>query len=214
MNDRNVAALLLEAEAVALRLDPPFTWASGRLSPIYCDNRLLMSFPASRRQVTEAFAGRIADLGWHPDVIAGTATAGIPHAAWLADRLDLPMVYVRGAAKEHGKGNRVEGRLLEGEKVVLVEDLISTGGSSLAAAQGIIDAGAQLLGVIAIFSYALDVARERFEAAKVAFDSLTSFPQLLEVSLATGSLDAAQKAILAEWRRDPAAWSLERGGAG
>ncbi|MCP4199581.1 MAG: orotate phosphoribosyltransferase, partial [Proteobacteria bacterium] len=121
--ERAIARSLLEIGAVSLKIDPPFTWASGRLSPIYCDNRLLMSYPERRKDVTKGFEAIIERQGWSPEVIAGTATAGIPHAAWLADRLGLPMVYVRGSAKQHGKGNRIEGVLEAGKKVVLVEDL-------------------------------------------------------------------------------------------
>ena len=210
---REVASTLMEIGAVALRLDPPFTWASGRLSPIYCDNRLLMSHPDKRRQVARAFVALIERSGWQPEVIAGTATAGIPHAAWVAELMNLPMVYVRGAAKGHGKGNRIEGSLEEGRRVVLIEDLISTGGSSLEAAAAITDSGGSLEGVAAIFTYGLTVAAGRFEEAGVALDTLTSFNVLMEVALAEGSLSAAQKAIIADWQRDPGAWSADRGGA-
>jgi orotate phosphoribosyltransferase len=212
--EREIARSLLEIGAVSLRVDPPFTWASGRLSPIYCDNRLLMSSPGKRREVASGFRDLIAARGWAPDIVAGTATAGIPHAAWLAELMDLPMVYVRGAAKQHGKGKRVEGLLEEGKKVVLVEDLISTGGSSIEAAQGLVDAGARLEGVAAIFTYGLDRAAARFEESGFALATLTSFTALMEVALELGSLTPANKAILSDWRQDPAAWSLARGGAG
>ncbi len=210
----DIAKILLEIQAVSLSADPPFTWASGRKSPIYCDNRLLMSYPSHRRAVSEGFARLIEARGWKPEVIAGTATAGIPHAAWLAQRLELPMIYVRGAAKGHGKQNRIEGRLDKGAKVVLIEDLISTGGSSIEAAQGVIDAGGDLLGVAAIFTYGLDKASGRFSEAKIPCDTLTDFSSLLDAALAMGSLDAQSKRVLASWREDPAAWSVQRGGAG
>jgi len=118
--NNNIARILLDLEAVSLRIDPPFTWTSGRLAPIYCDNRLIMSDPASRKQVAAGFRALIEEKKFQPDIIAGTATAGIPHAAWLADLMDLPMVYVRGAAKGHGKQNRIEGRLETGRRVVLI----------------------------------------------------------------------------------------------
>lgn len=210
--DREIARSLLEIGAVALRADPPFRWASGRLAPIYCDNRLLMHHPDRRRRVAERFAAAIRDRGWEPEVIAGTATAGIPHAAWLADLLELPMVYVRGAAKDHGKGRRIEGLLEPGRRAVLIEDLVSTGGSSIDAAQALVEAGAELLGVAAIFTYGLGVARARFEDAGVALVTLTSFDELMDEALARGTLSAAHKAILADWQRDPSAWSQERGG--
>lgn len=208
-----IARTLLEIGAVTLRTDPPFTWASGRLAPIYCDNRLLMSYPEGRRLVTEAFAARISEAGWEPRVVAGTATAGIPHAAWLAHLLDLPMVYVRGAAKGHGKENRVEGRLERGAPAVLVEDLVSTGGSSLDAAGALAEAGADLRGVTAIFTYGLDVAARRFEEAELELIALTDLGSMLAEAESSGRLGSGERAILESWRRDPAAWSLERGGA-
>ena len=215
MNEqRAIASRLMEIDAVSLSADPPFTWASGRKSPIYCDNRLLMSSPEARRDVARAFAALIEKNDWRPDVIAGTATAGIPHAAWLAEILDLPMIYVRGAAKQHGKGNQIEGRLVAGQKVLLVEDLISTGGSSVAAAQAVVEAGGDLIAVAAIFTYGLAKADAVFQEAGIAFQTLTSFPILLEEALSQGHLTAEQKDILAGWQRDPAAWSVERGGAG
>jgi len=203
----------MEIGAVSLRADPPFKWASGRFAPIYCDNRLLMNYPEIRRRVAESFAAAIRDQGWEPEIVAGTATAGIPHAAWLADLLNLPMVYVRGAAKAHGKGRRIEGLLEEGRRVVLIEDLISTGGSSIDAAQALVEAKAELLGVAAIFTYGLQVSAARFDEAGIALTTLTSFDELMEEALALGELSAAHKAILADWQRDPSAWSVERGGA-
>jgi orotate phosphoribosyltransferase len=152
--------------------------------------------------------------GWRPDVIAGTATAGIPHAAWLADHLGLPMVYVRGSAKKHGKGNRIEGVLEAGKKVVLVEDLISTGGSSIDAAKGVVEAGGELLGVGAIFTYGLEKATTAFADAGFPFTTLTTFNVLMEQAIEMGSLSPEHKDVIAEWQQDPAAWSSSRGGAG
>jgi orotate phosphoribosyltransferase len=212
--DRRIASVLLEIEAVALSVAPPFTWASGRLSPIYCDNRLLMSHPEQREMVANGFKLMIERQGWKPDVIAGTSTAGIPHAAWLAGLMGLPMVYVRGAAKGHGKGNRIEGRLNKGQKVVLIEDLISTGGSSIDAAQGIIETGAVLLGVAAIFTYGLKIATDRFNEAGIMCATLTTFSVLMQEALEKGTLSPGNKAIIAEWQQDPAVWSASRGGAG
>jgi orotate phosphoribosyltransferase len=209
-----IARSLLEIGAVSLRAEPPFRWASGRFSPIYCDNRLIMGYPDKRRLVADGFAALIESLGLNPEVIAGTATAGIPHAAWLADRLGLPMVYVRGAAKDHGKENRIEGRLQPGKRVVLVEDLISTGGSSVDAAKALLDSGAQLLAVCAIFTYGLDVADRKFEQAGVRHAALTTFSELVAEAVEMGALSATDETIIADWRKDPAAWSLARGGAG
>ncbi|MBW2276770.1 MAG: orotate phosphoribosyltransferase [Deltaproteobacteria bacterium] len=211
--DREIARCLMEIGAVTLRADPPFKWASGRFAPIYCDNRLLMNYPDHRRRVAESFAAVIRTAGWEPEIIAGTATAGIPHAAWLADLLSLPMVYVRGSAKAHGKGRRIEGLLEGGRRVVLVEDLVSTGGSSIDAALALVEAKAELLGVAAIFTYGLPVAAARFDEAGIPLTTLTSFDELMDEALSLGKLSAAHKAILADWQRDPSAWSVERGGA-
>jgi orotate phosphoribosyltransferase len=208
--DRSIARMLLEIGAVSLRIDPPFQWASGRLSPIYCDNRLLMSYPAFRRKVSEGFQTLMLKSGFEPDVIAGTATAGIPHAAWLAERTDLPMIYVRDAAKGHGKQNRIEGALKEGQTVVLIEDLISTGGSSVAAAEGIVEAGGKLLGVLAIFTYGLDVATCKFMEAGIPLFTLTSFEVLRKEAERMGLLEEEDAAVLSEWQRNPALWSETR----
>jgi orotate phosphoribosyltransferase len=208
--EKEIAKILLSIGAVNLRTDPPFTWASGRLSPIYCDNRLIMSHPKHRRTVAEGFKSLFEKKGYRPEVIAGTATAGIPHAAWLADLLGLPMIYVRGQAKDHGKQNQVEGALNKGQTVVLIEDLISTGGSSIDAARGVIDAGATLLAVTSIFSYNLDTAKKKFEDAKIQFASLTGFEALIAEAGVMGILKQEELSILAAWREDPAAWSEAR----
>lgn len=210
---KEIAKILLQLNAVALKLDPPFTWASGRFSPIYCDNRLIISSPADRKTVASSFTSLIQQNGWTPDVIAGTATAGIPHAAWVADIVGLPMVYVRGSAKGHGKQNRIEGTLKPGQKVVLIEDLISTGKSSIDAANGVVDGGGELLGVAAIFTYGLPIASKQFDDAKMAFDTLTSFETLMDVAEELGTLSAEQKEIISAWQQNPAKWSSDRGGA-
>ncbi|MCU0662874.1 MAG: orotate phosphoribosyltransferase [Myxococcota bacterium] len=209
-----IARSLLEIGAVTLRANPPFRWASGRFSPIYCDNRLIMGYPEKRRLVAEGFAALIGKLGLEPEVIAGTATAGIPHAAWLAERLSLPMVYVRGAAKEHGKQNRIEGRLEPGKRVVLIEDLISTGGSSVEAAHALLEGGANLLAVTAIFTYGLEVAERKFQEAGIVHGALATFQDLLAEAVETGALSQEDEEIVAAWSADPAAWSVARGGAG
>ena len=192
------ANLLVSIGAVELRTDPAtwFTWASGERAPIYCDNRVVMSYPPVRKIIADGLSDAIRRA--HPDaeVIAGTATAGIPHAAWVAERLDLPMVYVRGSAKEHGKGRRVEGRPLEGERVVLIEDLISFGGSALAAVEALEAEGGKVSGVQAIFSYGFPQAAERFAAAEKRVVALTGFDALLE----TLRLDDATRKTLLAWR--------------
>lgn len=155
-----IAAYLLQIEAVALRPKQPFTWTSGLKSPIYCDNRLTMSYPEVRDYIAESFAAIIRSQFPETEAISGTATAGIPHAAWVAEKLNLPMSYVRDKAKGHGKENQIEGLIKPGQKVIVIEDLISTGGSSIKAAQAVAQAGAQPLAVLAIFSYQLNKATQ------------------------------------------------------
>jgi orotate phosphoribosyltransferase len=208
---RDIARILLDLGAVSLRIDPPFTWASGRRSPIYCDNRLIMSDPAARKTVASAFKRLIEANNLSPAVIAGTATAGIPHAAWLADLMALPMVYVRGSAKDHGKENRIEGKLPTNSPVLLIEDLISTGGSSVAAARGLREAGAEVLGIAAIFTYGLEIAKKTFEAASLPYFALTRFDVLADEAAKGGRLSPSDLDTLAEWQRDPALWSEKRG---
>ncbi len=205
------AAELLRVGAVALRPDEPFTWASGRLAPIYCDNRLTLADPALRRTVAARFADLLA--GDAPTVVAGTATAGIPHATLLADRLDLPLVYVRSAAKAHGTGRRVEGRLPDGARAVVVEDTVSTGGSSLAAVEALRAEGATVDTMVALFTYGLPAAAEAFRDAGVRLVTLADYDALVAQAARENRLTPAQLDALAAWRADPGAWSAARGGA-
>ncbi|GIV61183.1 MAG: orotate phosphoribosyltransferase [Rhodothermaceae bacterium] len=210
---RRTAGDLLGIGAVALSPEAPFTWASGLRSPIYCDNRLTMAYPAVRRRLTEGFTARIRAQHLHPDVIVGTATAGIPHAAWLADRLDLPMAYVRSKPKAHGRGNQVEGRVEAGQPVVVIEDLVSTGMSSVAVVQALREHGAEVQAVLAIFSYGLPAAEAAFAEAGVPLFMLTDFTTLLGVAREQGALSPEAVAVLEAWRKDPVGWS-ERWRAG
>ena len=198
MTPEDCARLLADVDAVELRPRPAdwFTWASGERAPIYCDNRLLISDPAARARVADGLAEAIRAGFPGCEVIAGTATAGIPHAAWVAERLELPMVYVRAESKGHGQGKRVEGRALEGERVVVVEDLISFGGSACSAVEALQQAGGKVLGVQAIFSYGFEAAARRLEAAGVRWQALTSYDALLDGL----DLDAAILRVLREWR--------------
>jgi orotate phosphoribosyltransferase len=198
VNATECAALLVSIGAVEVRTDPAtwFTWASGERAPIYCDNRVVISYPDARARIAAALAASIRQSFGDAEVIAGTATAGIPHAAWVAELLELPMVYVRGSAKEHGKGKRVEGRPLRGERVALVEDAVSFGGSSLAAVEALAAENGKVVGVQAIFEYGFPKARERFAAAGVTLRALTNFDALIE-SL---SLDEPTRKLLLAWR--------------
>ncbi|MGJ7922458.1 orotate phosphoribosyltransferase [Neobacillus sp. LXY-4] len=206
---RLIAERLLEIEAVALQPNDPFTWASGLRSPIYCDNRLTLSFPEVRKEIANGLKELIVEHFSGVEVIAGTATAGIPHAAWVSDLLDLPMCYVRSKAKGHGKGNQIEGRVSEGQKVVVVEDLISTGGSVITAVEALREAGCEVLGVVSIFTYQLAKGEEMLAEAGVKAFSLTDFTTLAEVAEAKGYVREADMATLAAWRVDPAEWGKQ-----
>ena len=211
LSAHDLAASLLEAGAVRLQPLDPFTWASGLKAPIYCDNRQLLGLPAVRDQVVAALAGRAAALD--SSLVAGAATAGVPWAAMVADRLKLPMAYVRPTPKNHGMGRQVEGPLAKGHRAVLIEDLISTGMSSLKCAEALRAEGAEVPAVLALFSYGLPQGAAAFAQARLAFEVLSSFEVLAEVAAARGLLDAAGSAALEAWRSDTVAWSRAHGGA-
>ena len=194
-----IAQALLSIGAVELRPQEMFTWTSGIKSPIYCDNRLTMSSPVVRKQIAEALAKNIHDFFPQTEVIAGTATAGIPHAAWVSDNLNLPMVYVRSKAKEHGRGNQIEGKVESGQKVIVVEDLVSTGGSSIDAVRALEEQGCNVLGVVCIFTYNLNRANELFEEAGIQYISLTNFDALVEVASLEKKISEKDKPLLLEW---------------
>lgn len=195
-----VAKRLLDIKAVQIRPNDYFTWTSGIKSPIYCDNRLTMSYPEVRNKIVDAFVEKVENLDQHPDVIAGCATAGIPHAAWLASRLDLPMTYVRSSAKGHGKGNQIEGEIKPGQKVVVIEDLISTGGSVLTSVKALVEAGAEVVGVLAIFTYGLEKAKQQFADAELSFETITNYDELLQLLESEGKITSEEKAELENWR--------------
>ena len=209
----HVAHDLLRIGAVTLRPGDPFTWASGRLSPVYTDNRLTLSHPDVRGRIADGFAALAAKVG-AVDAVSGTATAGIAHGALLADRLGLPFSYVRASAKGHGKENRIEGRVEPGQRVVVVEDLVSTGGSVLSAAAALRDAGAEPVAAFAVFTYGFPEADAAFSDAGLPLHTLTDFQTLARVAQETGALGGDAWDVLAAWRDDPSAWSRERGGAG
>ncbi len=194
-----IAHALLSIGAVELRPNEPFTWASGIKSPIYCDNRLTMSSPVVRKQIAAALARSIEDAFPNTEVVAGTATAGIPHAAWVSDVLNLPMVYVRSKAKEHGRGNQIEGKLSKGQKVVVIEDLISTGGSSIEAVKALREQGCEVLGVVCIFTYHLKRADDMFQEQGIPYVSLTNFDALIEVATLEKKISDEDKPQLNEW---------------
>jgi len=210
---RRVAASLLEMGAVELRPANPFTWTSGLVAPVYCDNRLTIGYPSVRRDLRDGFVSAIETASLLPATIAGTATAGIPHAAWLADAVDAPMAYVRDAAKEHGTGAKIEGRVRDGDDVLLVEDLVSTGGSALDAVGSLRAVGANVRAVLAIFTYQLEVAERAFRDDGVQCHVLTDLRTLVDVAHEQSRLSDAERDALRAWRADPAAWSVDHGGA-
>lgn len=206
--EQSIAKDLLEIEAVFLNPSNPFTWASGIKSPIYCDNRITMSYPKVRKEIAKGLARKIKEAFPEVQVIAGTATAGIPHAAWVAEILDLPMVYIRSKAKDHGKGNQIEGRIVEGQKMVVIEDLISTGGSVLEAAEAAKREGAAILGVAAIFTYELPKGKVNFEKAEIPLMTLTNYSVLIEAALEDRYIDEQELTLLKEWKKDPENWQF------
>lgn len=198
----DVAKDLLAIKAVQIKTDHYFTWTSGIKSPIYCDNRLTMSYPEVRQKIMKAFIEKIEQMDKKPEVIAGCATAGIPHAAWLADALNLPMVYVRSKPKEHGKGNQIEGEIPVGKRVLVIEDLISTGGSVLNVARALQNAGAEIIGVLAIFTYGLKKAEQQFAEAKIPYDTITNYDALLNILEANGQISESERQELEAWRNN------------
>ncbi len=203
---KQIARDLLAIEAIFLQPNAPFTWASGIKSPIYCDNRITMSYPQVRRAIAQGLAENIKTTFPDVEVIAGTATAGIPHAAWVAELLDLPMVYIRSQAKAHGKGNQIEGRITPNQKMVVIEDLLSTGGSVLEACSAAKREGADVLGVAAIFTYELPQVAANFAEAGLPFVTLTNYTTLIDVALETGKIQTDDVTLLKEWRQSPATW--------
>ena len=203
---KEVAKSLLDIKAVSLSPQDPFTWASGIRSPIYCDNRITMSYPAVRKQIAQCLADLIKEKYPDAEVIAGTATAGIPHAAWIADILGLPMVYIRSKAKDHGTGRKIEGKISEGQKMVVVEDLISTGGSVIEASKAAELEGANVLGSVAIFTYELAKGTKNFADAGLAIDTLSNYSTLLEVAHETSYITEAEMDLLKDWSKDPENW--------
>ncbi|TBW21608.1 orotate phosphoribosyltransferase [Arcanobacterium bovis] len=206
MNDTSseiIAKDLLDIQAVFFRPDDPFTWASGIKSPVYCDNRLILTAPAVRERVEEAFARLVKSQFPAVECLMGTATAGIAHAAIVASQMGLPMGYVRAGSKDHGRCNQIEGRLTPGTRVVVMEDLISTGGSVLDAVAALREAGAQVLGVVSIFTYGMERAKRAFADAGVEAVSLVTFDDIARVAAETGYIDVASVAKLLAFRANP-----------
>lgn len=205
---QQISAKLLEVGAIKLNLQTPFKWSSGWNSPIYCDNRLSLSYPQIRTFIKDQLAAQVKANFPDVEVIAGVATAGIPQGALVADALDLPFIYVRAKAKGHGMGNMIEGKITKGQKVVLVEDLVSTGGSSLKAAEALLAAEFEVLGMLAIFTYGFDMAASNFERENIELVCLSDYATLIDLSLADGKITQEEVAMLKSWRSNPSNWNI------
>lgn len=206
-NEKAVAEKLLQINAIKLNPDQPFTWASGWKSPIYCDNRKVLSFPFIREFIKSEMSNILFEQFPEADMLAGVATAGIPWGAMAADQLKLPYIYVRPKPKEHGLGNQIEGAYTPGQKVVVIEDLISTGKSSLQVVEVLQAAGMEVSGMVSIFTYGFPVAKAAFEKAGVPYISLTNYPVLIDLAIEKGIVSAAQQAVLLKWSQDPGNWT-------
>lgn len=201
--ETEVAKALLAIEAVTLRPHSPYVWASGIKSPIYCDNRLTISYPKIRKLITQGLIKLIEEKFPETEAIVGTATAGIPQACWIADQMELPLAYVRAGNKDHGKGNAIEGKLAAGTKVVVIEDLISTGGSSIQACERLREAGIEVLGICAIFNYQMRAAMENFAQHQLAFYTLSNYQVLIDEALKAGYIAKEDLELLNTWSQNP-----------
>lgn len=205
---KKTAELLLQINAIKLKPQEPFTWASGWKSPIYCDNRVVLSYPEIRNFVREHMARQIEDLYGRPDVIAGVATGAIGIGMLVADYMNLPFVYIRPEAKKHGRQNQIEGQFEEGQSVVIIEDLISTGMSSLKAVDALQNAEANIKGMLAIFSYGFDVSKENFKQKDIELHTLSDYDHLIEQAQDTRYVNEEQAEALKEWRKSPSTWNV------
>jgi orotate phosphoribosyltransferase len=211
-NSEIVAESLLKINAVTLSPNKPFTWASGMKAPIYTDNRITISYPAVRKAIYTGLAQLIRDHFPEAEVVAGTATAGIPHAAWVAQQLKLPLIYVRKQPKDHGRGKMIEGILEPDQQVVVVDDLISTGGSVLKAVKAVREAGGNVVGVVSIFTYQLPAADTNFGAAGIKYYSVTNYTELINLAMKQHQISSADLEVLKQWRDSPLLWSKEQAG--
>ncbi len=205
--ENKIAEFLLQIKAIKLQPTNPFTWASGIVSPIYCDNRITLSYPTIRTYIRQQFTETIQEEFGSVDMISGVATAGIPQGVLVAQELGVPFTYVRSSAKGHGRQNLIEGEVVDGQRVVVIEDLVSTGKSSLQAIQALRDVGCNVVGLVSIFSYGLEEAEENFKEAKCRFISLSNFEALLNFAVSDNYITDAEKRVLEDWRRNPNNWS-------
>jgi len=206
---RQTAELLLQIKAIKLQPNEPFTWASGWKSPIYCDNRMVLSYPAIRNYVRSTMAKNIENIFGKPDVIAGVATGAIGMGILVAEQLGLPFIYIRPEAKGHGRQNQIEGQIEAGQSVVVIEDLISTGKSSLNAVKALKEANVNIKGMVAIFTYGFELASKNFKSENVTLYTLSDYEHLLEQALKTKYITAKEKAVLTEWNSNPGKWGTK-----
>lgn len=206
-----VAKILLELSAITLNPKKPFRYASGLLSPVYTDCRVLMAYPDKRREIRDLYLDAIEKSGVKFEVVAGTATAGIPHAAWLADKLNLPMVYVRGKAKDHGKENLMEGIIKSGQKAIVIEDLVSTGESAINSVNAIRAAGGEISHVFSIITYGMDKSLENFKENNLELVSLTTFTEVVKVAQNLGHIEKNEIDAILDWTKDPPSWGKKMG---
>lgn len=207
---QKIAKLLLSLDAITFSPKKPYLYTSGLLSPVYADMRLLVSYPKERKMVVNELAKIIGKLGKH-DILAGTATGAIPHAAFLSVKLDMPMVYVRGKAKEHGKGNQIEGLFKKGQRALIIEDLISTAGSSLETLSALKKAGGKVKNIVAIYTYTLPVSISNIKKAGVKLHTLTTFPEVVDMAVKLGKMKEKDKEMVLEWLKDPSSWGKRMG---
>ncbi len=203
---KQIAEYLLQIKAIQLKPTTPFTWASGWKSPIYCDNRKTLSYPEVRTYIKKSFAEVIREKYPQVEVIAGVATGAIAQGALVAEEMNLPMIYIRSSAKSHGMTNLIEGEIKAGQKVVVVEDLVSTGGSSLKAVEALRNAGCEVLGMVAIFTYGFDTATNNFKASNCVLDTLSEYSVMIDIAQEIGYVKAEEVEALKEWRKNPANW--------
>ncbi|MDP7282026.1 MAG: orotate phosphoribosyltransferase [Candidatus Undinarchaeales archaeon] len=211
MEKKEIAEILLSSKAVTLSPDKPYTYASGIKSPIYCDNRLLLSDVEARRKIVDSFEEMFKEKGVAFDSVAGTATAGIPWAAWVAEEENAPLIYVRSNKKEHGKKNKIEGKVRKGKKTLVIEDLISTGGSSVSAVEAVKQAGAKVDTCAAIFTYEMKKAEDRFKRINCNILALTDFSTLVEVAVEKKYITKKQASVIADWNKNPESWGEKYG---
>jgi len=205
---KKIADYLLQIKAIKLQPSTPFTWASGLKSPIYCDNRKTLSYPEVRNFIRDMFGEKVRQLYPETEIIAGVATGAIAHGMLVADLLGLPFIYIRSGAKEHGLGNQIEGDFKNGDKVIVIEDLVSTGGSSLSAVNALREAGCDVLGMLAIFTYGFEKAKNAFSSARCDLQTLSDYDALVERATETGYISGNELITLKEWRINPSVWGV------